>query len=390
MGSHEDLLATIVALLVVVFSNVSAYAAGKALAISSPAIVLLAFVGALAPRPTRRTPSVRLGIMRAAGAMVAACVALGVLASDAVAFNFDYVAPTPRMLAAQDVARRFVGKGLILWNEFEEYAKYFGEPALINDPSEAFTVRQLQPGQYLDLDQEPLSFVESFPVIVMRRSPSASRPPANYRIVYTNSYYEAWVREPTPQVLRHLPAQGVYSASAPVRCQDIRSLVTGAPSGSHLVAAEPRFVTSFIPSIVLHPSGWPIDGVHPDALTIVRGGNVAGRLDVPRRGRYEVYVQGNLPGGADVLLDARYVGTAQGTNTPYEWYPVAQVELAPGRHYLLVTHQVDYLQPGNGGSAWIGPVALAALKPERLVNLPTARWRSVCGRTLDWLELVRL
>lgn len=387
------LLATVVLLLVVVLPNVSPYAAGKALAISSPVLVVLAFVGAssfVGARASRVTPSLRLRCLYGLGAVAAACVAIGVIASDAVAYNFDYVAPTPRMLAAEQVAKRFSGRGLILWNEFEEYAKYFGEPARINDPTEPFTVRQLLPlGAYFDLDQENLSFVESFPVIVMRRSPSASRPPANYRLAYTNAYYQAWLREPTPDVLRHLPLQGLYSATEPVRCADLRNLVSGAPADSHLVAAVYPFVTSFIPQLVLHPATWPIDGVHPDALTIVRGGIVAGKLIVPRAGHYELYIQGNLPGGVSVLLDGHAVGTAQGTNTEDQWYPVTQVELAPGPHYILVRHAVDYLQPGNGGSAWLGPVELAAQQPERLVSVPTAKWKTLCGRTFDWVELVR-
>lgn len=383
------LLGTFVLLLAVVLPRVSPYAGGKALAIASPAIVVSACIGALARRPTRRTTSLRLGALRLAGGLAVACVALAVLVSDAVAYNFDYVAPTSRILAVEQVAHRFTGRGLILWNEFEEYAKVFGPPARVNNPGEADTVRQLQLGAYLDLDQEPQSFVESFPVIVMRRSPAASRPPANYRLAYTNSYYEAWVREDTPQVLRHLPAQGVYSASAPVGCPAVRALVAGAPPGSYLVAALPRFVTSFNPPHALHTEAWPIDGVHPDALTIVRGGFVLGNLTVPRAGSYELYVQGNLPGGADVVLDGAVVGKAEGVNTESQWYPVAQVHLTPGPHFILVRHAVDYLQPGNGGSAWLGPVALAASQQERLVSIPTAHWRSLCGRTLDWLELVR-
>jgi hypothetical protein len=112
-------------------------------------------------------------------------------------------------------------------------------------------------------------------------------------------------------------------------------------------------------------------------------------LQVPRAGGYELWVQGNLPGGVSLSVDGNPVGTAEGVNTEAQWYPVGPLKLTAGTHYVLASHKVDYLQPSNGGSAWIGPVALEAQQPDRLVSVPTRRWRSLCGRSVDWLELVR-
>ena len=99
------------------------------------------------------------------------------------------------------MGKRFEGKGLVLWNEFEEYAKLLANDARISVPFEAITPQQVQLrnptyfyGHYFDLDEELLSFVEGYPMIVTRRSPAASRPPANYRLVYENDYYLGWQR----------------------------------------------------------------------------------------------------------------------------------------------------------------------------------------------------
>lgn len=375
---------------------VTAYAGAKALAIASPALVLAALVGGLAlHRVARRRMTIGWRVLRVLGPAATACVVISVLASDAVAYNYDYVAPTGRMLAIEQVGRRFAGQGLILWNEFEEFAKFFARPATINDPTEALTARQVQlltpPWSYgsaYDLDEQRLWYVESFPVIVIRRSPSASRPPANYRLAYVNSYYEAWVREPRPVVLRHLSAQGVYSATARVGCARVDRLVAGASHDSELVAAVYPFVASFSPVAGLHPADWPIAGGRPKGLTLVGSGVVWDKLALPHAGRYELWVQGSFPRPMSVVLDGKPVGTADGVNTPNQWFPVGQAEVTRGVHYVLVGRGANGLAPGDGGAAYIGPVAISAQQPERLETVPTTRWRSLCGKTLDWVELV--
>ena len=141
----------------------------------------------------------------------AGALALAILASDLLAYGYDRVAPTARMEAIREVGDHFPGQGLVLWNEFEEYAKYFARAARVSVPFEALTPQQVQLrkpqyfyGHYFDLDEELLSFVEGYPIIVTRRSPAASRPPANYRLAYENSYYLAWRRTPSPAGAAHI------------------------------------------------------------------------------------------------------------------------------------------------------------------------------------------
>ena len=88
------------------------------------------------------------------------------------------------MEAIRETGDHFAGRGLVLWNEFEEYAKYFARAAKISVPFEALTPQQVQLrrptyfyGHYFDLDEELLSFVEGYPIIVTRRSP-VGEPPA--------------------------------------------------------------------------------------------------------------------------------------------------------------------------------------------------------------------
>ncbi len=108
---------------------------------------------------------------RAARAGAPGCLGAGVLASDLLAYSHDRVAPTARIEAITATGDHFRGQGPVLWNEFEEYAKYFARAAIISVPFEALTPQQVQLrrpryffGHYFDLDEELLSFVEGYPI----------------------------------------------------------------------------------------------------------------------------------------------------------------------------------------------------------------------------------
>jgi hypothetical protein len=383
--------------IVVLRPRVSPYAAGKVLAIASPAFVFAALVGALglATVPGRTTGLAKLA-RQTAGLLAALVIGVGVLASDALAYHHDNVAPTSRMLAIKQVGDHFAGRGLILWNEFEEYAKYFADRARVNVPFETLTPRQAQLiepnsiyGSYFDLDQQRLPFVESFPIIVTRRSPSASRPPANYRIAYANSYYQAWVRQSQPVVLRHLSLQSLYSAAQPVSCSALRGLTAAAPPHSYLIAASYPYVSAFDPASVAHTAGWPPDLGHPDALAVHVPGEMEGSVSVRRAGRYRLWVEGNFPRQLTVSVDGKEVGRVVGVNSVNQWLSPGSLRLSSGLHSIRLVRGGGDLAPGDGGTAWIGPTAVIADQPERLLTVPLARQRSLCNRRLDWVELVQ-
>ena len=382
------LLVTVGLALAVVGPRVSPYANGKLLAIASPAVVLVAAHG------TRMAGRWWPG----AAAVLAGVLVVAVLVSDGLAYHDAKVAPTPRMQAIQAVGRRVAGRGAVLFNEFEEFAKYFGRPARIDAPFEPLTPRLAALrdgtapvyGYYYDLDLEQLSYVESFPVVVVRRSPARSRPPANFRLVYRNSFYEAWQRTAHPLVLSHLSEQGPDSAVAPVRCPDVQALAAHAPPGTRLVAADPPPVVSL--DVVHDPSrspGWiPKGSFAPDTVQATTPGHAGGPVRLPASGTYDAWVRGDFPRPVSVTLDGRPLGSVAGVNTPGQWLVAGARPVPAGPHLLRVTRGGGRPAPGDGADELIGPVALALRGPERLESVIPVRWRSLCGRELDWVELV--
>jgi hypothetical protein len=382
------LLGAVALVLLIVYPRVSPYAQGKLLAIGGPAVLLAALIALLAVRG-RLAPVALL----AAGALTVA-----VLVSDLLAYSVDHVAPTSRMEAIERTGKHFKGEGPVLWNEFEEFAKYFARQAKISVPFEALTPQQVQLrnptyfyGHWFDLDEETLSFVEGYPIIVTRRSPGASRPPANYELAYENEFYLGWRRRAHPQVLRHLPLQGLYSPSAPVQCRQLARTVAGAPAGARLVAAEPPELAYYEPLYSSNRSyGWGLDPAEHGAILPNTPGHASGTLRVAG-GRYGVWVQGDFPRRVYVAVDGHVVGSVSGANTPRQWLKAASVRLTRGEHRVEVFRKAgrNHLGPGEWGIGTIGPAALAREAPERLRTLPVSRWRTLCGARLDWVELVR-
>jgi hypothetical protein len=384
------LLGTMGLVVLIVLPRVSPYAQGKVLAIASPAVVLVALAA---------LGSVR-GRAGALALLAGGALSLGVLASDLLAYSYDRVAPTGQMAAIEQTAARFRGQGPVLWNEFEEYAKVFGRVARIYSPFETLTPQQVllrQPtyfyGHAFDLDQELLSFVEGYANIVTRRSPAASRPPANYRLVYQNRYYLGWRRQPRPVVLRHLPEEQQYSSADTVSCTAMRGLVAGAPSGTELVVAELPPLHWFEPLYSPERSyGWGIVPSQPGAIIANTPGHSSGTVTVPKSGLYEVWVQGDFPRPVAVEIDHRKVGSVSGSNTVNQWLQAATVYVQAGAHFVRVVKAAGHRHfgPGEWGQGIIGAVALQVdPSVERMRTVALGDWRSLCGREADWVELVR-
>jgi hypothetical protein len=382
--------------LLIVYPKAIPYVQAKLLAIASPVVVLGAAQGVAAIRVRRLLPVALL-----AGASLAA----GVLLSDALAYHHDPVAPTSRFIAMRDVGHFLGRRGPVLVSEFDEFAKYFayGTPLWVGTeyPAPENLVLRSPGGLYaqsFDLDAETLTFVESFPYILVRHSPAESRPPANFRLVYANEFYEVWKRMSFPQVLMHLPEQQLYSAYAPVSCQQLQAMVRNAPAGSSLLLAQsPEAIGYDVLHATVRSTGW-IEDPEPytlDAVTPLTPGSAGEIVHVAHAGTYQVWVQGSFPRRIRVTLDGRTVGSVDGWNTPGEWMQAGTARVSTGAHPLDIFRGGGGLAPGDGGTGSdggkgeIGHVELVAEQPERISAVALSAWRRLCGVQADWVELVR-
>jgi hypothetical protein len=364
----------------------------KALMLTSPVVMLIAWGGvaallrASAPRPA----------LRPAPVLLALALAGGVLASDAMQYHGANLAPTVRFQEMSRLNARFAGRGPTLFTDFDEYSLYelrdldVGGPNFIAAPS-ALAGTEARYRYPVVLDRLPPADLLAYPLIITRRDPTASRPPSAYRPIWRGTYYVVWSRRPgAPAAIADVGLSGPLAH----QCAQIKRLAGRARiERAHLVAAGSPELVSVPLARTSHPARW---GHQRQGLVMSTPGRLSAVVTAPRAGTWELWLKGQMMPAVKVALDGHAVasiGSQLGGNSlvPNTMTPLA-VSLSAGRHRLSVTRGGSTLAPGDGGSAVLYGIFLTpatAAGQDLLHVVAPDRWRSLCGHSYEWVEAVR-
>ena len=279
---------------------------GKVLMVVSPAIVFVALCG------TAGMAQEGLGVE---ALLLAAAVTVGVLWSNATIYHATPLADEHRFAELRQIGESNAGKGPILIPEFEDYTLWYLRDSRPYGPGFSYSklgqVRNgVRPkyGTSYDLDELPLWYVERANEILLRRSPVASRPPANYALVEAHRFYEVWRKVRLGwRVVAHVPSGENGMAGARIACSEIKRVATDARRDRGMLAYVARELG---PTIL--PAQARTSGNWAGQLGPRIGLNGPGRLDanieagVP--GAYEVWVNGAFQRGVHVYADGATVG----------------------------------------------------------------------------------
>jgi hypothetical protein len=248
-------------------------------------------------------------------------------------------------------------------------------------------------GVSADIDEFRLDGILHFRTLVLRRSALASRPPSAYTLVYSGRYYDVWQRAPgAPRILEHLSLGTRWQPAAVPACSEVMRLAALASAHGGLLAAVARPA-----AIVIEPDGsvgpppelarYGEDPLAPyQAARLVLSATFA----TTRAGDYGVWLGGTFRAQTDISIDGRQVGAASGqVNWPSTYVELGSAVLASGRHTLELDYHGPDLHPGSSGAPefGLGPIALGIGTAERPVSyVSPARARSLCGKSLDWVE----
>ena len=381
------------------------YADAKVLMILSPVVPLLAMIGA---------SSLWRGRLKIAGAGVSAVLVAGLLWSNALAYHDVSLAPYDRyeeLLALND---RLAGKGPATLDEYDEFAKYFlrdvpgltapeqvtryrtgpYDPNALMDPKRRPTVKTP-----INMDDVTLEYAETVPYIILRRSPTLSRPPANFVLESRGRWYELWRRTGREsQIAAHKPlGPDVFHPAEPVTRAVARSFADRARELGGRIAYVPRVpLQALFPAELEHRDTWVPFGGYPGALVPAGPGGVEGTLRVARAGPQRVWIEGSFAREMTVRVDGRIVGrTPDQLNNPGEYVSFGPVSLSRGRHRVAISQGGGNLRPGTGGYLsslrHVGAIFLSPLSEEtlRVRTLDPGDWRRLVGVNADWLEVVR-
>ncbi|HEV2059917.1 MAG TPA: hypothetical protein VGR11_11220 [Solirubrobacteraceae bacterium] len=382
----------------------SPYADAKVLAILSPAILLLAILGALV---------LWRGRWRPLSLLLAGALTLAVVSSSALAYHDVSLTPYDRYAELLELNERLAGRGPVIFNEYDEFGKYFlrdassynepewphgyrhepYEPNALADPKRRPSMKTP-----LDVDDLRLDYLQSAPYIILRRSPTASRPPANFRLAWSGDFYELWRRTAAPRVVRHKPlGPDILHPAARVTAAEARDWAREArQAGGRIAFVERAALTSFHVSHHPRPPTWQGFVSFPEALVPAGPGLVDAPVRIPRSGRYHVWFEGSFARPLTVSVDNRPLGTTHGgLNNPGAYVHLGTRQLTHGVHGVQVRQGGGDLTPGSGGYRsslrHIGPILFQPVRDakRRVRVIDPDDWRELVGVRADWLEVVR-
>ncbi len=371
----------------------------KADCVTAPISLLMAFagVGALIGfRPTR-----------AVATILALAVAGGVLAGTALLYHDTTLAPYARLHDLEYIGARFARQGPTLTPDFEEDAEYYlrddDQDSMVNGPRVELRPgvnREAEPGNIwsYDLDEYPVSFVESFRTIVMRRDPLASRPPSNYRLVYLSGYYEVWQRDqPAARISTLVPVPAPPRAHNIAVCANLAAAARKAGPGARIAyMPQPAGYLQLDDSNMKLSGGFaPSGGV----IEATGAGRATAEQPVPVAGRYDLFMEGSYGRPVDVVIDGKHVATAAyQVSYPAAWIQVGSIHVSAGVHRIELVRGGISLHAGNGDGVdpfnrTVGPLVLMPARS----SVPALRYTDVaalsrlCGSKQPprWIEVER-
>lgn len=375
----------------------------KAYTITATMFLAMAFVGAggLATLPWRR-----LAVpVRIVGWTCVLAVAGVVLYGNALTYHDMSLAPAGRYRQLAAIGERFAGTGPAFYPAFDEYAEFFLRRERAHDLVRPPTGLKLRPDTVhtaageplfsLDLNQLELSFVESNPLIVLPRSPVASRPPANFDLVDQTPEFDVWRRvRPASDVLFHLPLSSVPPKSTRQICDSLQTSVRRAGPGALLVYMPSRPLANLIPAAAVHPSYWH----GSEALQALGAGTIQGSVSLPTGGTFDVWMAGSIGRPLTLYIDRRRIASVgYQERYPNQYIHFADLSLSAGHHMARLTRPNGSLHPGSGDgpdatSGLIGPLLFALKRPgdESMQVALGSEARHVCAAhaSYQWIEVL--
>jgi hypothetical protein len=364
---------------------------GKAMATVSPAVLAAALIGvaACAQRTRFRLEAAALGTLFAAVVVWSAF-----LAYQGVSF-----APRGPNVELEEIGERFAGRGPALSTEVSIYGpRHFLRKLEDEGASDRRTRAVLltsgsapEKGQAVDLDEIQTSELAPYNLLVVRRSPAASRPPAEFTLAYQSPRYDVWQRVTPPGTLvEHLPLGTSLDAGDVPNCSDVGRLAEEAGTKGKLIAARVGTPIAVEFSSASLPGGWAT----PTTYTVSPNGSgtLTQAMETPG-GEYEAWLGGTVFGELELAVDGEEVASERAVvENVGAVEPLGTVDLSPGRHTVELTYTGADLHPGSAEHPTeIGPLLFEP--PESgdagLLTIRPSAHRGLCGRRWDWIEAYR-
>jgi hypothetical protein len=131
-------------------------------------------------------------------------------------------------------------------------------------------------------------------------------------------------------------------------------------------------------------------------LTPTAAGRAVSHIAVSSGEHYEVWLNGSFGRGFDVSVDGEHLGRVKNELALFSqmaYVHLADVFLEPGLHTFVFTYPHADLTPGSGNQEFtsLSGITLQRRSPaSELITVSPAQAVRLCGRPLDWIELVTI
>lgn len=406
-------LGTAVFACLVYVERASPWVGGKAFASACPLVLGVGVIGAAIAVEAALAWKGRHAVAVGA-ALVLALIGGGVLWSNWDQYLGVLLAPGARLTELETIGSKFSGQGPALLTEFEPYAARHLLRGLDAETASGLRVHLIQlrhplpcsptdtsggacNGVSPDVDEIKLGQLLYFRTLIIRRTGLASRPPSVYDKVWSGRYYDVWEKNPSrPSIIQHLSLGSRLQPAAVPKCSDVMALAHLAAAAHGRLAAVYRQ-----PAILINPA----TKLHGAPTQFGRYGEPSGLIysnrpyvvDYPFKiqtaGTYTVWIGGSFNSTLIAKVDGKEVGQSMNqTEWPGNFLKFGKIFLTRGFHTLRLKHRGAGLWPGTAAFEpfGTGPFALAQGTDASTVSYVQPKdARSLCGKSLDWVEALR-
>lgn len=390
---------------VVIYSNFSGgiWLTGKALAVASPFLLLAASLGlyqvwdfvSKSERKWIQNFKFKYVIV-----VLATVVGSGVLISDIFTYKNTWLAPYSQVNELRAIGVLYSGQGPALMTEYSVFgARYF----LRNLDAESASELRVHVIPMSDGQEVPRGFaadiglfdpntINYYKILVLRKSPTASRPPLNYQLVWTGKHYEVWKRNDSALVIKKMmPLGNNFTPGSTPTCQAVSSFLSGISKGDgiYTVRRDKTYLINFSDGDL--PPSWIPVSASSGAVDRTGPGGFSRQFSVDETSLYDLSIAGSFPGQMTLLVDGSqvYSGHSIFEGNPTLVNSLTKVQLSAGTHVLTLVYETPLLMSGSDVAARFGPIYLSTqfAGDAKMSRVSLSDVPRLCTENLDWLAI---
>ena len=400
LWTMPSLLLALLSVVIYSFRYSGIWLTGKAIAVASPIFVCGALLGAyhLWLYATNSSNAL-MKVWRIRYLAIVSCllISAGVLGSDVLTYKNVWLAPYSQMNELKTIGKLYIGQGPALMTEYSVFgSRYF----LRGLDAEAVSELRVHAIPLSDGNMVPRGFaadiglfdpstINYYKLLVLRRSPVASRPPLNYRLVWSGVHYEVWQRsDAAPRVKTMLNLGNNNSPGAVPSCAAVTTFLASRSKTDKIFAAtrDKVYVIDFAQGDL--PAAWiPLNS--GGAVDRVGAGGFSRLFSVDQTRAYDFTLAGSFPGQLVLLVDGSqvYSGHSFFEGNPALTNTLAHVNLSAGSHVLTVLYSRPWYMPGSNVDARFGPLYVSSQMAGDVIvkQISISRIPQLCTQNLDWI-----